>query len=1226
MKFLREENNAYQYNGHTVIQTSSGYRIKDGKDSWIGGEFDTDVDAKEYIDGLKESFNDSSEYTYVASKSVLDSDGFYTDYTWYKSSDGLNVFVFGDSDLYRPDDGNFDWEEEDDEAAQEWFDSYSGYDDDFLEESATEDKPVELKLSGNMIEIPIEDKSEVGELGHPIQHGIGDPRRKREIPAQESTRRWAREGLTESPWEKGDSVTLWWSNPQWSETSPSFAACMYAGQRRDGKYRFISDTYGWTYLLDVDAMTITTPKGQTYPVFNDNGWLKAPIQEGWTAHGYTPVERTPLKDSMDDPKQWPDNKELTYDDACRLAMAYYSQGGDGFYETTERYQFDDEVKMFGPKTVGQMKRDFGVFDSVAKDRMTEAYNIQFYQVIKNPEKPTDNGKMIAQAGTEDEAKAKGNELVGKGNYLIKAVCDDGKVRDVDLHDYFNESKSINEDKSVDELQFKDTKFKELRRALFSTGDNFIVFIDEGTENGEIYYYISMNHPFDDSGRYVVEVGEWDNPESAVKAAKEATDLLNSESDAKEFKTSLGSQKFLVDSRKVYKRVAKRISSKKWLMAEEFLGRAYRNHVNESKSIKEANKLAYSNEKYKGYMIRQDHKYGGYNVYDKEDEMEDSGFRTIDKAKEFIDSLEKSKSIKEAKSSGWVLVYDNGDRDVYWTAYDKYTDNINDPKVMVYDSEEMALSDVTAAKRAYAELTDYEDAIFRPVPLSMLRKNESKSIKESKDLKEYYRGEDALDDVISWLQDRKQAWNDFTAHFSDVEDEDLTYDMVIDWISENETLYDDYLGFFGDEDESKSISEDANDRFSLPKSLSNDIEMQSHSITTNYVTELVDLSKRNGVTIETYDRFKSIFDQRGLQCNNYWWELYNSMMNESKSVNEDVEVLTAGKLTRLVKKITGLNTYKSHSTSIRGYRSPGEGSFGVTKEGFDSFRIIFYRNKDMQQKVKDELLSQGYEVYDMANDIVVKAAKNSNESINEERVALKEDQEGIEWSTWPSGNKTISHISPELTAKYFHTLSVDTPDEIVEYFIRQCKDGRSIDRIYSLLQTKTDNNWRGEKSEPYGGIDYSDATNSIKQEIIHIIKDDMSRWIARWKYTDRDMYNRWKHLEESIETLTEAFQMTVDLDMLASDVGILLDADVLGESNWIEVFPTGDSRPIGNNGYILPLEITGPNDDCRKATFTSRGSVVDVRFRNGSEAKCYDAKEIARFIAGEFGVALNESLS
>lgn len=60
------------------------------------------------------------------------------------------------------------------------------------------------------------------------------------------------------------------------------------------------------------------------------------------------------------------------------------------------------------------------------------------------------------------------------------------------------------------------------------------------------------------------------------------------------------------------------------------------YLDECKPIKEANKIALGNEKYKGYMIRQDHKYGGYNVYDKNDEMEDSGFKSIQDAKKFID--------------------------------------------------------------------------------------------------------------------------------------------------------------------------------------------------------------------------------------------------------------------------------------------------------------------------------------------------------------------------------------------------------------------------------------------------------------------------------------------------------------------------------------------------------------------------------------------------------------
>lgn len=76
---------------------------------------------------------EDSEYEYIARKYVQDSDGFQTDYTWYKSPDGLNVFVFGDSDLYTPQQGNFDHEEEDDTAAQEWFDSYVGFGDDLVD-------------------------------------------------------------------------------------------------------------------------------------------------------------------------------------------------------------------------------------------------------------------------------------------------------------------------------------------------------------------------------------------------------------------------------------------------------------------------------------------------------------------------------------------------------------------------------------------------------------------------------------------------------------------------------------------------------------------------------------------------------------------------------------------------------------------------------------------------------------------------------------------------------------------------------------------------------------------------------------------------------------------------------------------------------------------------------------------------------------------------------------
>lgn len=92
---------------------------------------DPDFQAKD--ESLKED-NDAEEWEEVASKSVEDSDGFLTDYVWYTDGN-KHVFIFGDSDIYRPEDGYFDWEVdivEGKEAeaykeAQDWFNSYNGF-------------------------------------------------------------------------------------------------------------------------------------------------------------------------------------------------------------------------------------------------------------------------------------------------------------------------------------------------------------------------------------------------------------------------------------------------------------------------------------------------------------------------------------------------------------------------------------------------------------------------------------------------------------------------------------------------------------------------------------------------------------------------------------------------------------------------------------------------------------------------------------------------------------------------------------------------------------------------------------------------------------------------------------------------------------------------------------------------------------------------------------------
>ena len=104
---------------------------------------------------IREAYEDIKRYYEVDSKQVRDSDGFWDDYTMYEEyvipyDEYLNflktykkgdfykdewfsryVFVFGDKELYDPSDGydEFDWECESEKEAYEWFENYTGFDD-----------------------------------------------------------------------------------------------------------------------------------------------------------------------------------------------------------------------------------------------------------------------------------------------------------------------------------------------------------------------------------------------------------------------------------------------------------------------------------------------------------------------------------------------------------------------------------------------------------------------------------------------------------------------------------------------------------------------------------------------------------------------------------------------------------------------------------------------------------------------------------------------------------------------------------------------------------------------------------------------------------------------------------------------------------------------------------------------------------------------------------------
>lgn len=87
---------------------------------------------------IKES-NDYSTYEEIDSKEVMDSDGFYTEYTLYTNGENF-VCIFGDRDLYTPEDTEPDFETENEKEAREWFANYRGFeeDDSYHDESVNE--------------------------------------------------------------------------------------------------------------------------------------------------------------------------------------------------------------------------------------------------------------------------------------------------------------------------------------------------------------------------------------------------------------------------------------------------------------------------------------------------------------------------------------------------------------------------------------------------------------------------------------------------------------------------------------------------------------------------------------------------------------------------------------------------------------------------------------------------------------------------------------------------------------------------------------------------------------------------------------------------------------------------------------------------------------------------------------------------------------------------------
>lgn len=111
--------------------------------NWMDGDMDPEPNERlvgdyiyynYFLPSLKKNETEeptgTSRFIEVSKKSVKDSDGFMTDYTLYHDTEtDKYVTVFGDQDIYKPEDGEYDIEFDSEDDAKEWFHSYTGFDE-----------------------------------------------------------------------------------------------------------------------------------------------------------------------------------------------------------------------------------------------------------------------------------------------------------------------------------------------------------------------------------------------------------------------------------------------------------------------------------------------------------------------------------------------------------------------------------------------------------------------------------------------------------------------------------------------------------------------------------------------------------------------------------------------------------------------------------------------------------------------------------------------------------------------------------------------------------------------------------------------------------------------------------------------------------------------------------------------------------------------------------------
>lgn len=297
-------------------------------------------------------------------------------------------------------------------------------------------------------------------------------------------------------------------------------------------------------------------------------------------------------------------------------------------------------------------------------------------------------------------------------------------------------------------------------------------------------------------------------------------------------------------------------------------------------------------------------------------------------------------------------------------------------------------------------------------------------------------------------------------------------------------------------------------------------------------------------------------------------------------------ITARDITKEVKALTGLSTLKTSTTGIRGFHNVGDGSFTVSKETPDTFRLSFYRNKDKQEDVKNTLISKGYNVRDFGGDLLIYYIKKNptSESLTEKLYSYtnsNDDEELIKDSYHHFTNDlgitpTVDDILEDIINNYNQDMFSDnTPEESSQSY----KDIRAILRRLGL--DYLDESLKEDKNETLNK-DIWDDNNELRPEVKEKLELIVNKFKDALKEDNVDLDIQDVEIVGSNANYNYTDKSDIDLHIIA-DLSIYKDKEDLAEiiyNAYRRIFNDKFDPMIRGHEvelYVEPAEDSNSND-------------------------------------------------